>query len=289
MKHHFNGYRFAACATVVAAVGCGSTPMPKELAYARNAYSRAASSDAAKLTPDAVDDAHSALAVAEASYQNDEDEDVMRDKAYLALRKAELAQVLASTERARQTEAQVLASMQQNRAVQADQNARLAATQRALRQSNQMLANEAARAESEREARLALTKVAKANALDIRDTARGTVVTVKVPFATGKSNLPAGADEQLAPLADALKLTRDREILVEGHTDSQGSPAKNLDLSQKRAETVREYLISREVPSDKVSATGVGENNPPDDNATAEGRANNRVVQIVVKGRPGEE
>jgi outer membrane protein OmpA-like peptidoglycan-associated protein len=151
-----------------------------------------------------------------------------------------------------------------------------------------MRESEAARADRERQARIALVNVAKAESLAIKDEPRGTVITVKVPFKTGKSDLPPKAAEQLAPVADALKLTKDREILVEGHTDSQGSADKNLDLSQKRAETVRDYLISRQVPANEVSATGVGETQPQDDNATAEGRANNRVVQIVVKKKPGE-
>jgi outer membrane protein OmpA-like peptidoglycan-associated protein len=286
MKRNVYGYGLTAGAALVAAVGCGSTPMPRELVDARSAYSRAASGDAAELSPGALNDAQTALKAAEKSYKDDDDEVVMRGKAYIALRKAEMAEVLASAEKARQMEAQANMEVQnqQNRAAAA-QRQRLDATEEALERSNSALAGESARAEAERQARIALMNVAKAQALAIKDEPRGTVITVKVPFKTGKSDLPPKATEQLDPLAEALKLARNREILVEGHTDSQGSAEKNLDLSQKRAEAVREYLIEQQVPADRVSATGVGESMPPDDNATPEGRANNRVVQIVVKGK----
>jgi outer membrane protein OmpA-like peptidoglycan-associated protein len=287
MKHNLYGYGFTAgVAALVATIGCGSTPMPRELVDARSAYSRAASGDAAELSPGALNDAHAALKAAEKSYKDDDDEMVMRGKAYIALRKAEKAEVLASAEKARQMEAQanMEANSKQNRAAAAQQE-RLESTEEALARSNAALAGEAARADAERQARIALMNVAKAQSLAIKDEPRGTVITVKVPFKTGKADLPPKATEQLDPLAQALKLTKNREILVEGHTDSQGSAEKNLDLSQKRAESVREYLIEQEVPADKVEATGVGENMPPDTNDTAEGRANNRVVQIVVKSR----
>lgn len=287
---HLTSYPLTAAAVLVAAIGCGSTPLPRELVDARTAYSRAASSDASELSPGAVNDARTALAAAEGSYQRGDDEAVIRGKAYVALRKAEMAQVLASTEWARQAEAQatLAADAAQTRAAQAAEKQRLQDTEKALEESNAMRETEAARADRERRERIAIMNVAKAEKLQVKDEPRGTVITVKVPFKTGKSDLPPKAAEQLDPLASALKLTKNREILVEGHTDNQGSAEKNLDLSQKRAEKVREYLISREVPANEVSASGVGETQPQDDNATPQGRANNRVVQIVVKKRPGE-
>jgi outer membrane protein OmpA-like peptidoglycan-associated protein len=286
---HMNCCRLTAGAAFIAAMGCGSTPVPRELIDARSAYTRAASGEAAELSPGALNDAQAALRAAERSYKDDDDEIVMRGKAYIALRKAEMAEVLASAEKARQTEARanMEANARQNRA--AAQDRQLQATEEALQRSNAMAASEAARADAERKARIALVNVAKAQSLVIKDEPRGTVITVKVPFKTGKSELPPKAAEQLDPLAEALKIAENREILVEGHTDSQGSAEKNLDLSQKRAETVRDYLVQQEVPADRVSATGVGEAMPPDDNATPEGRANNRVVQIVVKNRTGAE
>jgi outer membrane protein OmpA-like peptidoglycan-associated protein len=72
-------------------------------------------------------------------------------------------------------------------------------------------------------------------------------------------------------------------MIVEGHTDSQGSEASNQELSQRRAQSVRDYLVSRGVPNDIISATGVGQHRPVSDNTTATGRANNRRVEIIVQ------
>jgi outer membrane protein OmpA-like peptidoglycan-associated protein len=70
---------------------------------------------------------------------------------------------------------------------------------------------------------------------------------------------------------------------VEGYTDSQGSDTYNLDLSQRRADAVRDYLVHRGYDSSRVQAHGIGEGRPIADNATAEGRANNRRVEIVLE------
>jgi outer membrane protein OmpA-like peptidoglycan-associated protein len=71
-------------------------------------------------------------------------------------------------------------------------------------------------------------------------------------------------------------------MVVEGHTDSQGSDDLNLKLSEDRAAAVRDYLVSRGVAADRLSAVGVGEKRPIADNTSAEGRANNRRVEIVI-------
>lgn len=69
---------------------------------------------------------------------------------------------------------------------------------------------------------------------------------------------------------------------VEGHTDSQGSDATNQPLSQNRATAVRDYLVSKGVSADKISSIGMGSSRPITDNATAENRANNRRVEIII-------
>jgi OOP family OmpA-OmpF porin len=71
-------------------------------------------------------------------------------------------------------------------------------------------------------------------------------------------------------------------VRVEGHTDSQGSESYNQALSERRANTVLNYLVSNGIDGDRLSASGFGENSPVADNATAEGRARNRRVDLVV-------
>ena len=77
-------------------------------------------------------------------------------------------------------------------------------------------------------------------------------------------------------------LTNGQPVSIEGYTDSKGSQSRNMDLSQRRAESVRTYLISRGLPADQVVAKGMGPDRPIADNSSAEGRANNRRVEIVV-------
>ena len=72
-------------------------------------------------------------------------------------------------------------------------------------------------------------------------------------------------------------------ILVEGYTDSQGGASYNQGLSQRRADSVREYLVSHGLASSRVTAEGFGLAKPVADNASPEGRANNRRVEIVVQ------
>ena len=83
---------------------------------------------------------------------------------------------------------------------------------------------------------------------------------------------------------DALSFVRSNsDVIVEvgGHTDSRGGDAYNMDLSQRRAETVINYLISKGVPADRLVAKGYGESQPISSNDTDEGRFQNRRVELV--------
>ena len=88
---------------------------------------------------------------------------------------------------------------------------------------------------------------------------------------------------KLGAVADALKDQTDHKITIEGHTDSQGSDASNMELSRGRAQTVKDYLVSRGVPADNIKSEGLGSSRPVADNRSTEGRANNRRVEIIVE------
>ena len=77
-----------------------------------------------------------------------------------------------------------------------------------------------------------------------------------------------------------------KKVEVQGHTDSQGRDAFNLKLSQKRAESVRAYLIERGVPALSLEAKGYGETMPIASNRTRSGRAKNRRVEFVIVDPP---
>jgi len=114
---------------------------------------------------------------------------------------------------------------------------------------------------------------------------RGLVITLgDVLFAVGKSDLQPGATEQLDKLAAFMNRYVDRTLVIEGHTDSQGSDENNLLLSQRRAEAVKVYLIIQSVDSERITTIGRGKEAPIADNATAEGRQQNRRVEIVISG-----
>lgn len=119
--------------------------------------------------------------------------------------------------------------------------------------------------------------------LNARETDRGLVVTLgDVLFATGKSNLMGAAGANLDKLAAFLGEYPDRTVLIEGHTDSVGSEESNQFLSQRRAESVRSYLVNRGVSANRVTTAGLGEGSPVASNDTATGRQQNRRVEVII-------
>ncbi|NHA14638.1 OmpA family protein [Thioalkalivibrio sp. XN279] len=119
--------------------------------------------------------------------------------------------------------------------------------------------------------------------LNARETDRGLVVTLgDVLFATGKSNLMGGAGANLDKLAAFLGEYPDRTVLIEGHTDSVGSEASNQLLSQRRADSVKSYLVNRGVQANRISTAGLGEGSPVASNDTATGRQQNRRVEVII-------
>lgn len=102
-----------------------------------------------------------------------------------------------------------------------------------------------------------------------------------VNFDFDKATLRQEDVSDLDKNVEALKAWGDVNIEVAGHTDSMGSDAYNMKLSQRRAEAVRNFLISRGVAADRLTAKGYGESQPVADNATEEGRFKNRRVELA--------
>jgi outer membrane protein OmpA-like peptidoglycan-associated protein len=121
--------------------------------------------------------------------------------------------------------------------------------------------------------------------LETRETARGLIVNVSdVLFDTAQSTLKPGAREKLARVAGILATHPDLKIEVEGHTDSVGGDDYNQQLSERRAESVRSYLVQQKIPAAAVHAEGFGESRPVASNDTPAGRQQNRRVELVVSG-----
>jgi OOP family OmpA-OmpF porin len=112
------------------------------------------------------------------------------------------------------------------------------------------------------------------------------VILRGVEFATNAATLTEGSRPVLDAVAEDLKIHPLVQVELQGHTDSRGADAYNLDLSQRRADSVRDYLVSRGVPGTRLTARGYGETDPIADNATAAGRAENRRVVMKVVANP---
>jgi len=283
----------AACATVT----------PVELTNARAAYTRASAGPAAQYTPVDLHKARVALDKAEQSFAEEKDSQKTIDLAYIAERSAQTAEALAAgaiatkktadakeaygteqgvivkdTQGALKKSQEQLAQTEQARAQQEQQ----VTTERSARQDadRKADASEQRAAASDQKAKEANDALAK---LAAKDEARGLVITLSgsVLFRSNDSNLLPAAETRLNQVAEAV-VAKGHPVVVEGYTDSRGSQATNLALSQRRAESVRSYLISRGVPQDTISAHGMGADRPVAENTNAEGRANNRRVEIVI-------
>jgi len=118
-----------------------------------------------------------------------------------------------------------------------------------------------------------------------RDTARGLIVNLSdVLFDTGKSTLRPEAREKLAKISGIVLAYPDLRLAIEGNTDSVGSDAMNQTLSEQRANSVRDYLVKENIPAASMTAQGFGKTQPVASNDTAEGRQQNRRVEMVVSG-----
>jgi outer membrane protein OmpA-like peptidoglycan-associated protein len=286
-------------------VACGTTMPPAELVSARAAYAHAEASKAKELQPTQLYEAKQALDAAETKFKDEGVSPDTKDLSYVAQRKAEYAETQAQITQAQQAYEQADKDMRALTGKElenyqqkvAQQQADLEKQKQDLEHQKQMTeaekANAAqaradaekehqARLEAERRMKQAIEDLAKIAA--VKDEQRGMVITLtgNVLFASGKWELLPGAQIKLNEVAEALKAQKDRDITVEGHTDNQGTPSSNLQLGQRRADSVRSYLVSRGVDANRITATGIGQARPIADNSTPEGRANNRRVEIII-------
>lgn len=287
--------------------------VPDDLASARVAYEQASAGPAARLVPVEVQNAEQALLAAEDAFDRAPNSYETKDLAYVALRQAEVAEALAdaAVQRQHTADAEALYQSTQDAIMRATRErlgsaeselaetlqaagkteAELAATATGLSDADvavhkfdrELASAQESEAQAERKA--SETAEALSKLAVVKEEARGLVITLSgsVLFRSGESVLLADAPTRLGDVATALVPTNDRGLIIEGHTDSQGTEAYNRELSQRRAEAVRDFLTSRGYDPDRIRAIGMGESRPVDDNATAEGRANNRRVEIVIR------
>jgi outer membrane protein OmpA-like peptidoglycan-associated protein len=238
-----------------------------------------------------------ALDRAQAERERAQAEEARRRQAELDAQSAAAARAAAERERleierARQEALKAQSDAERARAEaeaarQAADAAKLAAdseAQQARAQAQQAQAA-AAQAEQEKAALRERLREQLSVVLETRETARGLIVNVSdVLFDTGSATLKPGAREKLARVAGILAAHPDLKIEIEGHTDSVGGDEYNQRLSERRAESVRSYLVQQKIPPTAVDAEGFGESRPVATNATTAGRQQNRRVELVVSG-----
>lgn len=260
--------RFMTISAVLAigAAGCSTMRPSPTLEQARLAYMQAQQNpQVASNAPVALREAEQALQKAELAWKDAKDEEEVQHLAYVAERKTEIARAAAE---------QKMAEAEIQRLGEERDRVLLESRGREARQAQQ-------------EAQAATTRATQLEQelkeLKARETERGLELTLgDVLFEVNKADLKPGAMRNLYKLVEFLKQNPTRNILIEGHTDSTGSESANLELSLRRAEAVRNFLINSGVSPDRITAHGHGELYPVASNDTTAGRQQNRRVEMVV-------
>ena len=298
-----NQIRYAQVLTVAAAVSftlaaCATAPVsPDGAAEVRAKLTRLQSDPKlATRAPAALSEAEAAVRVAEQPAARDAA--LAAHRVYIADRKVEIAMAQAATrydeeQRVQLSEererARLAARTREADAARAEAEAtREAAAQAALAanaqaDSSRILADNAAR-----EAAIKAEDMQRQiDALQARTTERGIVLTLgDVLFTSGRADLKAGAATNLDRLVQFLDHNPDRNVAIEGHTDNIGSDEYNQQLSQRRADSVRTFLMQKGIGPDRIVASGKGEHQPVSDNESEGGRQQNRRVEVIIGNPP---
>jgi len=278
----------------VLVTGCGPSQqdmMAKDqLERARSAYNQAkADKNVVAFAPTALADAGKALQAAEKANNSEEKGQL----AYVAEKRAQIATLSAEGIAAEKAVEKMGRETSDLTAEKKTQEARIAMKQAeeakaaaAAEAERAAKATAAAQAEAERaaRARAEADQLMKEMAdLKAKQTERGIVLTIgEVLFATGKSELSAAAMQSVNKLADFLQKHPNRNLLIEGHTDDTGSDKLNMNLSQKRADAVKEALTRKGVDPGRITAKGYGKKYPVASNDTSAGRSQNRRVEVII-------
>lgn len=160
--------------------------------------------------------------------------------------------------------------------------------QEEAQQARALAASSATEAElAKREAELALEQAdtlrRQLENLQLRQTESGVVVTLgDVLFETAETQLRPEAMESLVEVVDLLQSEPDKDIRIEGHTDSTGNAETNIRISQQRADSVLEALVSLGVDAARITSAGMGQDFPIASNDSEDGRAQNRRVDVIL-------
>lgn len=274
----------AAVASLVLA-GCASAPLaPQGAADARSKLT------ALQSDPNLADRAPAAIKAAEVAVQAAEQPVSKADAAlgahrvYMADRQVDIAIANASTRYAEDQRATMRDARDRARL-----DARTREADARSREANAARSDAAAsRAEADSARQDAVDLQKQIDSLQAEATDRGLVLTLgDVLFASGKSDVKVGATSNLNKLVAFLNKYPDRRVQIEGHTDNVGGDDLNQGLSQRRAESVKAYLVQQGIAGSRLTAVGMGKTQPLADNTSDSGRQQNRrVVAIIENPKP---
>jgi outer membrane protein OmpA-like peptidoglycan-associated protein len=260
---------------------------PVELIQAEYSLAIAGATGAKEFVPNQYSAAEAKLLAARTAWASKKSSDrnsarsIAREAAILG-EDARRAGLVARADADAKARADAAAAAERERAAQAaaeQQRVTEAAIERAAR-----LAAQEGEARARAEARAQLLNRLNA-VLPTRESERGLVSEIGgVQFATATANLNPPARESLARFSGIVASYPELNFRIEGHTDNVGSELTNNELSLRRAMSVRDYLISLGVPASSIDVQGYGPYQPVADNFTADGRARNRRVEIVISG-----
>ena len=286
-------------ATTVASVllvACAAAPLkPDGAAEVRSKLTQLQSDpNLAGRAPLAIKEADAAVRTAE---QPQADQELAAHRVYLADRKVETARAQAETGFAEDQRAALSAQRESARLDARTREADTAKSQVATARAEgaeQKLAADQARSESDAAHLAAANSEQQATELQrqieelqARVTDRGLVLTLgDVLFESGRADLKMGAAGNLNKLVFFLNKHPDRSVAIEGYTDSVGSEDYNQALSQRRADSVRSYLVRSGIGSGRLTASGMGMSDPVAGNDSAAGRQQNRRVEVIVSNPP---
>lgn len=297
--------------------GCASSQPAPQLVEAQRTYDEVADGQARDFAPDELLEANKLLNQAEEARNGSKEQEHF---AYLADRQARLARSSGAIEHyqkeSEQAESTYIQGLEQRSSSAQEQ---LEATQQELsqiaaemekkdanveelqkrktelEQRRSELETQLGKKEKELTAAQARAEAALASLrelAEVRQETGETVITLSgsVLFPSGKAELLPIAENSLEKVAEAIGgMEEGRQIVIEGHTDSQGQDASNMELSRRRAESVRSFLAQKGVEASRMTAVGKGESEPVTSNDSAEGRANNRRVELHISDAPAGE
>ena len=264
-------------AALALTAACATAPqVDPQVQAAQAAYTSArANADVQKYASEELDHAQQLLGAAQSALESHDKQDKVDHLAYLANQSAQTAVALGEAKAAEQKVKDAAAERERIRLAARTREAEAAkrAAQTATVQAQTAQAQVANLAQQNRE--LA--------AMNAKQSTRGLVITLgDMLFDTGEAVVKSGATRELDNVANYLRENPDRQVLVEGYTDSVGNDDYNQQLSERRAQAVREALVSRGIDGSRIVTRGYGERFPVASNEDAGGRQLNRRVEVIV-------